>query len=150
MVLRFGVLRRYVLSRVSATVFLFFFQAEDGIRGRGPSRGLGYVYKSQALRFAEVYGARDTLGLLELFCSMEKWKRSQFAPVLAQFRQLLADALETRQGAGAPSQAARAIAEGRTDPALLSACQAVQSALDDCWANVGSANICAGLFVQLS
>lgn len=103
----------------------------------------------QALRFAEVYGARDTLGLLELFCSMEKWKRSQFAPVLAQFRQLLADALETRQGAGAPSQAARAMAEGRTAPALLSACQAVQSALDDCWANVGIANICAGLFVQL-
>ena len=25
--------------------FLFFFQAEDGIRGRSPSRGLGDVYK---------------------------------------------------------------------------------------------------------
>ena len=27
--------------------FLFFFQAEDGIRDRSPSRGLGDVYKRQ-------------------------------------------------------------------------------------------------------
>ena len=27
----------------------FFFQAEDGIRGRSPSRGLGDVYKGQDL-----------------------------------------------------------------------------------------------------
>ena len=26
---------------------VFFFQAEDGIRGRSPSRGLGDVYKRQ-------------------------------------------------------------------------------------------------------
>ena len=30
-------------------VFFFFFQAEDGIRDRSPSRGLGDVYKRQAL-----------------------------------------------------------------------------------------------------
>ena len=29
--------------------FFFFFQAEDGIRDRSPSRGLGDVYKRQAL-----------------------------------------------------------------------------------------------------
>ena len=28
--------------------FFFFFQAEDGIRDRSPSRGLGDVYKRQA------------------------------------------------------------------------------------------------------
>ena len=28
-------------------VFFFFFQAEDGIRDRSPSRGLGDVYKRQ-------------------------------------------------------------------------------------------------------
>ena len=28
---------------------LFFFQAEDGIRDRSPSRGLGDVYKRQML-----------------------------------------------------------------------------------------------------
>ena len=29
--------------------FVFFFQAEDGIRDRSPSRGLGDVYKRQTL-----------------------------------------------------------------------------------------------------
>ena len=29
---------------------IFFFQAEDGIRDRSPSRGLGDVYKRQELR----------------------------------------------------------------------------------------------------
>src|SRR5665647_1655162 len=29
-------------------MFFFFFQAEDGIRDRSPSRGLGDVYKRQA------------------------------------------------------------------------------------------------------
>ena len=33
--------------------FFFFFQAEDGIRDRSPSRGLGDVYKRQ--EFAEKY-----------------------------------------------------------------------------------------------
>ncbi len=31
-------------------VFFFFFQAEDGIRDRSPSRGLGDVYKRQDYR----------------------------------------------------------------------------------------------------
>ncbi len=30
--------------------FFFFFQAEDGIRDRSPSRGLGDVYKRQDYR----------------------------------------------------------------------------------------------------
>lgn len=103
----------------------------------------------QTVRFAQVYAARDTLGLLELCCSMEKWKRQQFAPVLEQIRRLLVDALATRKGSTPPSEGARAIAETRTAPTLLAACQTLQIALDDCWANVGIANICAGLFVKL-
>ena len=34
-------------------VLLFFFQAEDGIRDRSPSRGLGDVYKRQTAWCAE-------------------------------------------------------------------------------------------------
>ena len=33
-------------------MFFFFFQAEDGIRDRSPSRGLGDVYKRQGHLFA--------------------------------------------------------------------------------------------------
>ena len=64
-------------------------------------------------------------------------------------RQLLAAALMARRGFPVPAEAARSIAETRTAAALLSACQTLQAALDDCWANVGTANICAGLFVRL-
>lgn len=103
----------------------------------------------QTERFAQVYAARDTLGLLELFCSMEKFKRNQFAPVLEQLRALLGDALMARKGCPTLSPAARAIAEAHTAEALLGACKAVKTALEDCWANVSVANLCAGLFVSL-
>ena len=36
--------------RDCSTIVLFFFQAEDGIRDRSPSRGLGDVYKRQILK----------------------------------------------------------------------------------------------------
>ena len=43
--------------------FFFFFQAEDGIRDRSPSRGLGDVYKRQAENAAEK--------MLSKMCSLE-------------------------------------------------------------------------------
>ena len=36
-----------------AMMDLFFFQAEDGIRDRSPSRGLGDVYKRQLVMFMQ-------------------------------------------------------------------------------------------------
>ena len=39
------------MSFFFCSVFLFFFQAEDGIRDRSPSRGLGDVYKRQVRNF---------------------------------------------------------------------------------------------------
>ncbi len=35
------------LREVTHVLLFFFFQAEDGIRDRSPSRGLGDVYKRQ-------------------------------------------------------------------------------------------------------
>ncbi|MCI8524797.1 MAG: DNA polymerase III subunit [Oscillospiraceae bacterium] len=103
----------------------------------------------QTAAFAAAYTGGDTLGLLELFCGMERLKRAQFAPVLEQMRRLLADALAVRQGGRTAAPEARAMAEKHTARALLDACEAVQGALDDCWGNVGIPNICAGLFVKL-
>ena len=37
------------LGDVYKRLYCFFFQAEDGIRDRSPSRGLGDVYKRQVL-----------------------------------------------------------------------------------------------------
>ena len=49
--------------------FLFFFQAEDGIRDRSPSRGLGDVYKRQvgtqpSWKITEIPG-----GGVDIFCN---------------------------------------------------------------------------------
>ena len=41
------------------SISLFFFQAEDGIRVLVRSRGLGDVYKRQALIFAQLAGPED-------------------------------------------------------------------------------------------
>src|SRR5665647_1032161 len=37
-------------------MFVFFFQAEDGIRDRSPSRGLGDVYKRQIMNYGHSFG----------------------------------------------------------------------------------------------
>ena len=103
----------------------------------------------QTERFAAAYAARDTLALMELFCSMEKLKRGQMAPILEEMRELLSQALLARRGCPTLSPAARAMAESHTAQELRAACEAVKTAWDDCWANVSVANLCAGLFVQL-
>ena len=41
----------------------FFFQAEDGIRDRSPSRGLGDVYKRQLLRRVTGHDREGVLGV---------------------------------------------------------------------------------------
>src|SRR5665647_3724225 len=45
--------------------FFFFFQAEDGIRDRSPSRGLGDVYKRQAHERVEGHQGEALLRVTE-------------------------------------------------------------------------------------
>ncbi len=56
----------------------------------------------QTLRFREVYGAKDEIGLLELLTALEKQKRDKLLEILTQWRQLLGSALivRTRGGRG--------------------------------------------------
>ena len=103
----------------------------------------------QMEQFAAAYAAHDTLGLAMVFGSMDKYKRNQLAPVLEELQRLLAQSLLARRGCPTLLPQARAIAEQRTAPELLAACRLVQEALDDCWANVGVGNICAGLLARL-
>ena len=42
--------------------FFFFFQAEDGIRDRSPSRGLGDVYKRQLYLVEKQRENQDVVG----------------------------------------------------------------------------------------
>lgn len=103
----------------------------------------------QAAQFAAAYAARDDLALLTLFCSMEKFKRDQFMPVLESLRRLTAEALLAQNGAPTVSPEARAIAQARTGAALFSADGTLRAALADCQANVNIATICAALFALL-
>ena len=109
----------------------------------------GGVQLPQAEQFARAYAAGDDLALLELTCSLEKWKRPQLTALLEQMRGLLEQALLARQGCPVLSPSARAMAESRPARQLLAGCRAVEQALDDCRANVGVANLCAGLLVRL-
>lgn len=99
--------------------------------------------------FASAYGHNDTLALLSLFCSMEKFNRDRLLPILQEFRRLIVEALLFRQGAAAASPDAKTVAAKRTPQALLSAAGFLEAAAADCRANVNTATICAALFAQL-
>src|SRR5680860_1633270 len=49
-----------MILRFFYTFCFFFFQAEDGIRDRSPSRGLGDVYKRQVQEEVGLKGARTS------------------------------------------------------------------------------------------
>ena len=51
-------------------MLIFFFQAEDGIRDRSPSRGLGDVYKRQA---TTSLGQIATVTAKPTICDKEWW-----------------------------------------------------------------------------
>ena len=57
MLYRQRVFRTFVIS------MSFFFQAEDGIRDRSPSRGLGDVYKRQNNRLVTGHGMIGMIGI---------------------------------------------------------------------------------------
>ena len=103
----------------------------------------------QTPQFAKASGKGDTLGLLSLFCSMEKFNRDRLLPIVQEFRRLIVEALLFRQGAAAASPDAMAVAARRTPQALLAAAGALEEAAADCRANVNTATICAALFARL-
>lgn len=103
----------------------------------------------QTEQFAKVFAGKDALGLLELLCSMERWKRAQAAEALTQWLQLTAGALRAREGLSCADPLSRSVAERRTPGELLRAAGLLRQAISDCWANVSVANICAGLAVLL-
>ena len=103
----------------------------------------------QTARFAKAYGTGDTLELLSLFCSMEKFNRDRLLPILQDFRRLIIDALLARQGISVSSPEAGIAAAKRTPQSLLAAAGALEEAAADCRANVNTATICAALFARL-
>ena len=99
----------------------------------------------QSLSFARSYADRDTCGLLELLVPMEKWKRDTLIPELAQWLELLEQALAARSGLAAGSEAVARMAEARSPRDLMQGCEAVKKAMDYAAANVSCAAVCGWL-----
>ena len=119
-----------------------------GYLGQAADLLQGSLQLPQTAQFAQAFAAANRYDLTQLLCSMEKLPREKLLDILIQWKQLLTDALLAR--AGIPCDAdASALAQHRTAPALSSAAQIVQQAMDHCSANVGAGHICGWLAVAL-
>lgn len=100
---------------------------------------------SQTKAFAEGYAGRNSLELLRLLTTMEKWKRDRLLPELQQWELLLQEALVSRSGGQEASNLARKIAAGRSAAELLRGVQELQKAMEYTQGNVSVAAICGHL-----
>ena len=137
-----------------------FPQGEEARLLSAMDRGQGYLGAAiellegsgklpQTERFAAVYGAKDTLGLLELLLSMEKCKRDKLVEILAQWRQLLGEALLARCGHAGPEPDCAVIAAARTSRELRAAAASLEKAMAYAQGNVSPAAICGALAWEL-
>ena len=109
----------------------------------------GTLYFPQTLEFAEAFARKDTLALAMTLCAMEKQPRNKLQELLAQWRQMLTDAMLVRAGLpGSPE--ASAIGRSRTGADLAATVQVLQKAQDACAANIGTGHICGWLITALS
>lgn len=103
----------------------------------------------QTVQFAAAYGAKDTLGLLELLTAMEKSKRDGLIEILAQWRELLVEALQARSGRPVMEPEASAISAARTARELRSGAEALARAMELAQRNVSPGAICGDLVWKL-
>ena len=103
----------------------------------------------QTQRFSQVYPARDAVGLCELLVPMERLSRDQLQPILAEWLELLTQALEIRTGTPAASEEAARIAHHRNGTELLEAISHLQKALDQLAGNISVGNLCGALQIYL-
>lgn len=137
---RFPQLTRETLLAAHRRAGGFLGQAEDLLNRE--------AYEPQTLAFATAFEKKDSLALTQLLSSMEKLPRAKLQEVLGEWRQLLTDALLARTGLSAPPEAA-AMGRSRTGADLSAALSALQKALEDSGANIGTGHICGWLLVQL-
>lgn len=120
------------------------------------SRSGGYLGQAKALlsegavspqteQFAKSFAKRDTLGLLQVLVSMEKWKRDQAIEQWRSWLQLLQSALACQAGQKAISPLAREVSENRSAAELMQAVALLQKMLEYAQGNVSVAAICGHL-----
>lgn len=105
----------------------------------------GNAISDQTKGFAESFAARSALGLTQVLCPMEKWKRDQLIPTLQQWLQLLQQALMCRSGMPASGELVKTLATQRSSEDLLAAIAILQKTIEYAHGNVSVAAICGYL-----
>ena len=105
----------------------------------------GVALSEQTAGFVQSFAGRDSLALLQILVSMEKWKRDAFSETLAQWIQLLQQALLCRSGMPVLSENARALAAQRSPQDLNNAIKHLKKAIDYAQGNISVAAICGHL-----
>ena len=103
----------------------------------------------QTTEFARCFAQRDTLGLVQLLCSMEKMPRHQLVPILGQWQELLHHALVSRTGYPCAQPLATQIGSLRTSTELKTAIDTIKKCIDYTNSNVSCAAVCGYLSWEL-
>lgn len=105
----------------------------------------GVAADPQTEAFVRCFAKKDTLGLLQVLVPMERWKRDQLLPLLADWTQLLQNALICRCGMQVASPLARQLSAVRSSQDLMQAINALQKAMEYTQGNISVAAICGYL-----
>lgn len=95
--------------------------------------------------FAQLYAAKDTVGMAQFFAKMEKLKRDPFLENMENFLQLLQNALSCRSGLTGISQQVIQLSKQVSSARLLEGIRVLQTATEYAQANVSVAAICGWL-----
>lgn len=112
-------------------------QAEELLKGSG---GLS----EETVAFCAAFAGRNTLALVEVLVSMERWKRDRLIGELEQWVVFLEEALVCRSGGKALSQEGKQLA-ARSGADLLNAIRKLQKCIEYAQGNVSPAAICGYL-----
>lgn len=103
----------------------------------------------ETVDFVRAFANKDTLLLTQTLVPMEKWKRDALAETLAEWMQLLEEALAGRSGIHAVSPLSRQLSQLRTGADLRDALYILKKARNYALSNVSPAAVCGWLQWEL-
>ena len=105
----------------------------------------GATVSEQTRIFAQCFGKKDSLGLLQLLAPMEKWKRDALVEELDQWEQLLHGAMLCRAGVQVPMVLSRDLSAQRSPEELMGAIRQLKKVKEYAQGNVSPGAICGHL-----
>lgn len=107
--------------------------------------GSGTMVSEQTRRFAQCFGKKDGLGLVQLLVPMEKWKRDQLIGELEQWIRLLHGAMLCRAGVQVPMALSRELSAQRSPDELMAAIGKLKKVIEYAQGNVSVGAVCGYL-----